>query len=245
MRLPSSRRALAACALAAVAACGDDATGPNATDGFEPVGARDALTAAVVLDDPFDAFDAARWTARQHPLGRGDFWARNVVHDPAIGVLRLVHPAGTLDGGEIASVARYAFGRFEARLRTPRAPGTISALFLYEGGVRSDEIDIEIVNDGTRRVLFTTWIDERQTMSVTRTLPFDPADGFHDYRIEWERGVVRFAVDGVTMHEWASRKGVPTSRMHLFANSWWPVWIGGPAHATDHAMEIDRVVVTQ
>lgn len=239
---PSARaaRAAAAC-LVLLAACSDAPTGPV---GFEPA-ALSPASLATAVDDPFASFDASRWTPQEHPLGRGAFFVRNVVHDPASGVLRLVHPANTLEGGEIASTARYGYGTFEARLRTPRAPGTISALFLYEGGVKADEIDIEIFNDGSRRIMFTAWIDVRETMNVQRVLPFDPAEGFHDYRIEWARGVVRFYVDGVKLHEWASRKGVSSTPMFLMANTWWPTWIGGAPHPADLAMEIDRIVVTQ
>lgn len=230
---------LAASLLLLTAACTD---APTAT--LEPAGTGLAALATVV-DDPFDRFDASRWVPQAHPLGRGAFALANVVHDPATGALRLVHPAGTLDGGEIASGARYGYGSFEARLRTPRAPGTISAFFLYEGGARSDEIDIEIFNDGSRRIWFTAWIDVRETMHAEYVLPFDPADGFHDYRIEWARGSLRFLVDGTPMYTWSTRKGVPAGTMRLMANAWWPTWIGGGAHDVDHAMEIDRIVVTQ
>ncbi len=67
--------------------------------------------------------------------------------------------------------------------------------------------------------MFTTWIAGETTNTVTVTLPFDPADGLHDRRIEWSPGEVRFTVDGVVMQEW--REGIPRSLMLVMANTWW------------------------
>jgi len=110
------------------------------------------------------------------------------------------------------------FRNVEVRLRTPDAPGSISAFFLYElVQRRNDEIDIEILNDGSRRILFTTWVAGKQTNHVELTLSFDPAAGFHDYRIEWSRRRVRFLVDGMLVQEWTA--GVPRDAMYVMSNA--------------------------
>jgi endo-1,3-1,4-beta-glycanase ExoK len=216
-------------------ACSD---GPLPT-ASEPGATEDARVSSSAHIDHFDGFDPAFWSREEHPLGRGMFRTQNVRTEA--GNLQLVHPAGTYDGGEIRSLQRFGPGVYEARMKTPDLPGSITAFFLYQGVERSDEIDIEIFNDGSRRIMFTTWIAERQTNSVTRVLPFDPADGFNTYRIEWNGNRVRFLVNGRVMQQFTGR--VPRNTMYVMANTWWPVWLSGPRPATDTAALFDYVTV--
>ncbi len=191
------------------------------------------------ITDELDPWDPALWIPGDHPLGRGWLDPANVSQGPGTLLLRLA--AGTYDGAEIRSAERVRFRAVEARMRTPLASGSISAFFLYEFVPRrNDEIDIEIYNDGSRRILFTTWVGGKQTNSVTRTLPFDPSAGFHDYRIEWSRDRVRFLVDGALYEEWTS--GVPRDAMYVMSNAWWPTWLSGPPPGSSQALEIDRII---
>jgi endo-1,3-1,4-beta-glycanase ExoK len=187
-----------------------------------------ALTAAAPISG---------WSIGVHPLGRGYLRAENVSLGETL-VLSLSVDAH--DGAEIASAARHGHGVFEARMRTPHAPGSLSAFFLYEGVEGgNDEIDIEIHNDGSRRILFTTWAAGVQTNAVTATLAFDPADGFHDYRIEWRPRLARFSVDGQVLQEF--RHGIPPNDMFVMANAWWPAWLSGPLLASARLLEIEHV----
>ena len=72
------------------------------------------------------------------------------------------------------------------------------------------------------------------------TLPFDPAAGFHDYRIEWSRRRVRFRVDDVLMQEWTA--GVPGDAMYVMSNAWWPTWLPGGSLDTPELHEINRII---
>ncbi len=126
-------------------------------------------------------------------------------------------------------------------MRVPEVPGSISAFFLYEGDRRrNDEIDIEIMNDGSGDVWFTTWVAGHRTNHTRYTLPFDPGAGFHDYGIAWERNRVRFLVDGVQVEEFAT--GVPKDAMYVMANAWWPTWLDGPVPLEPEQVVIDRIV---
>ena len=100
--------------------------------------------------------------------------------------------------------------------------------------------DIEVFNDGSRQILFTTWVDGMQKNSVQHTLPFDPAVRFHNYRIEWSSSRVRFLVDGVLMHEWTG--DVPQDAMYVMSNAWWPEWIDGPILDESRMHQIDRII---
>lgn len=202
--------------------------------------ARSPGAAATAITEEFDAPSPAGWTADTHPLGRGLVRAENVALGGGIASLSL--SAGAYDGAEILTAARHGTGAYTARMRTPLAPGSISAFFLYQGvSGGNDEIDIEIFNDGTRRIMFTTWVAGRETNNVIRTLPFDPAQGHHDYRIEWAARSVRFRVDGVLMEEF--RKGIPRNAMLVMANTWWPTWLTGPLLDAPRAFEIDRIQI--
>ena len=93
--------------------------------------------------DEFYTWNTSEWLASKHSLGRGWLDPGNVSH--ADGVLDITVADG---GGEIQSASRVQYRSIEARIRTPNAPGSLSAFFLYEFVQRwNDEIDIEILND--------------------------------------------------------------------------------------------------
>jgi hypothetical protein len=192
-------------------------------DAFVVAPARAAAGTAVV----------PAWTAGAHRLGRGRLRPANVRADGD--GTRLVLPAGRPDGAQLASAGRHAQGSFRVRMRTARAPGSLSALFLYEDvpGHANDEVDIEVFNDGSGRVLLSTWRDGRLTRSEERELGFDPSAAEHEYRIDWRPGEVRFLVDGRLLRAW--RDGVPHRPMKLMANAWWPTWLEGAPPAADAA----------
>ncbi|MDP5252718.1 MULTISPECIES: glycoside hydrolase family 16 protein [unclassified Vibrio] len=119
--------------------------------------------------------------------------------------------------------ADWQYGRFEVRAKMPQGQGTWPAVwmlpsdFVYGGWAASGEIDIvEAVN------LHTTYQDEagniRPENRVHGTLHYgknwpnnvssgteytfgndeiNPADDFHTYAIEWEKGEIRWYVDEV------------------------------------------------
>jgi beta-glucanase (GH16 family) len=227
-------RAAAAAVLALAAACSDMATDPPSDAGL----ARSPGAASPAFTEEFDGTSFPAWSADTHPLGRGSVRGTNVALGGGSAALSL--SAGAWDGAEILTTARYGTGTYEARMRTPHAPGSISAFFLYQGVAGgNDEIDIEIFNDGTRRIMFTTWVGGTETNNVIRTLPFDPAAALHDYRIEWASKSVRFLVDGVVMQEF--RRGIPRNAMFVMANTWWPTWLSGPLLAEPRTFAIDRI----
>jgi len=190
-----------------------------------------------LLDHP-----ALAWHASEHRLGRGQMQPAAVL---AVGQgFHLRTAAATCDGAEVRSRARYGFGTYAVRMRTPRAAGSLSAFFLYEGvGEHSAEIDIEIHNDGSRRLLMTSWIGGRETRQRTLVLPFDPAEATHEYAIAWKPEELRFLVDGRVVARW--RSGFPKRPMHLMASLWWPTWLPCERGGADQVrtLEIERISV--
>ena len=184
---------------------------------------------------------AEEWVAGANSLGRGRFDPANVrAGDDGV---RLVLPAGRLDGGQVVSAGRYAEGRFRAEVRVARAAGSLSALFLYEDvpGEANDELDVEVFGDGSRRVLLTAWVDGVRTRSAEHLLPFDPHDGVHEYGFDWRPGEARLVVDGRVLEHWSD--GVPRRPMRLMANAWWPRWLEGGAPAEERWTLLARVRV--
>jgi beta-glucanase (GH16 family) len=111
------------------------------------------------------------------------------------------------------------YGLFEFRARTPKGPGVMSALWLspalaYEklitdGGKRqspSEPIDIDIFNHVGNRPnsaefaahFGRTLGDQADRKRVD--LPFDPADDFHTYALEWTEHALIWTVDGKEMN---------------------------------------------
>ena len=187
--------------------------------------------------DDFASFDSQRWMTITRPFGHGAVDAANVgVTDGMLGVKL---PAGRLDGGEMRSVSLYRFGAFRARMRVANTPSSLTAFFLYKSPDYMSELDIEIFNDTSRRVMFTTYSGGAQTNTVTKLLPFDATAGFHDYVIEYDTASVRFLVDGTLMQSWT--KGVTRSAMYLYVNAWFPSWLAGERPATDRFTLVDWI----
>ena len=187
--------------------------------------------------DDFTTFDANRWAVGEHQLGRSALTPANVA--VADGALGLALPAGTTDGGEVRSTLQYSSGTARARLRVPNAPSSITGFFLYSAPDYAAEIDIEIFNDPSGQVMFSTYAGGRQTHTETRPLGFDPTAAAHDYTIRWGSGRVRFLVDDILLRTWTT--GVPKAPMNLFANAWFPAWLDGLAPVTPQATVIDEI----
>ena len=187
--------------------------------------------------DDFASLDADRWVASDKPLGRGRLEAENVTVEN--GALRIDLPAGTLEGGEIESAGSYGYGSYAARIKAAKAPSSITGFFLYAPPDFHAEIDVEIFNDESRRVLFTTYADGEQTNTVEKRLPFDPTAGFHEYRIDLYPTRAEFSVDGEPMHTFS--EGLPGDSMKLMVNAWYPEWLPGKRPEADGHTRVDWI----
>lgn len=189
--------------------------------------------------DEFTTFDTGRWVVSSRPFGHGAVDPANVaVADGQLGI-RL--PANRLDGGEVRTRTLYGFGTYTARIRVPDAPSSLTAFFLYRAPDYEQEIDIELYNDTSRRVMLSTYSGGAQTNTRTLLLPFDATADYHEYEIDYGPGSVRFLADGSALQTWTT--GVPRSAMNVFVNAWFPSWLAGQAPATDRFTYVDWVDV--
>ena len=181
-----------------------------------------------------------RWYPADHALGRGRLRPESAIATEG-GFRLALHPGGC-DGAEIRTYDRYEHGTFSARMRTPRAAGSLSAIFLYEDvDEGNDEIDIEIFNDGSGEVLLTVWREGEITRQTTVVLPFDPSSAVHEYTIDRLPERVEFRIDGVVYAGW--RRGMPRSPMRVAANVWWPAWLECGSGAGG-VLEIEWIEIT-
>src|SRR4051794_4374313 len=95
---------------------------------------------------------AITFTATDHQLGRSHLDPANVS-----GAYTLALPAGTTDGAEIKSVTQFASGTVSTRLKVADAPSSITGFFLYAPPDLASEIDIEIYNDPSGTVMYSTY----------------------------------------------------------------------------------------
>jgi endo-1,3-1,4-beta-glycanase ExoK len=207
--------------------------------GIVQVGIFSGFASAGMLNftEGFDSFDESRWTKGDHNLGRSYLDPNNV--GASNGNLEIKLPAHTLEGGEILSGDLYGYGSYAARIKVPHAPSSITGFFLYQPPDYASEIDIEIYNDSSRRIIFSTYADGRQTHSQTMQLPFDPTAGFHEYRFDRAPGSVKFYADGQLMKNWTT--GLPGHQMKLYVNAWYPTWLEGKSHVTDRFVLVDQI----
>lgn len=108
-----------------------------------------------------------------------------------------------LSSAELRTTEAFRYGYFETRLKAPRDPGLVTGAFTFsqaDGVVPNNEIDIEILGRNTRQVELTYHVGGKARGHIVK-LPFDAADGFHNYAFEWRPGSIRWYVDDVLVHE--------------------------------------------
>jgi beta-glucanase (GH16 family) len=187
--------------------------------------------------DEFTSFEVRRWVKIGRPFGHGTLDPANVT--VADGLLGIRLPAGTLNGGEMRSTSLYRYGTYRTRMKIAHAPSSLTALFLYKRPDYAQEIDIEIFNDSTGRVMFSTYSGSAQTNSEIVDTEYDLSADFHEYTIEYDPGSVRFLLDGTELKRFSS--GVPRSSMYLFVNAWFPFWLAGEVPTTDRYTLVDWI----
>ncbi|MBA2510090.1 MAG: glycoside hydrolase family 16 protein [Rubrobacter sp.] len=202
---------------------------------------QDAFVVAEARDlwsrEDFALLDEERWFANSKNLGRGRLKSENVgVQDET---LRIRLPAGTLEGGEIESSDSYGYGSYAASIKVARAPSSLTGFFLYAPPDFHAEIDVEISNDASGRVLFTTFADGEQTNTVEKKLPFDATAAFHEYRIDLYPTRAEFSVDGRLLHTFED--GLPGDSMKLMVNAWYPDWLSGKRPGQDVYTSVDWI----
>lgn len=216
-------------------------TGPPGSPGSTRLATADRRSAFAISIDRVSSDPSSPWRAASHALGRGRMRPEEVRPEGEGFRLRLT--ANRCDGAEVRTSTRFGFGEYSARMRTPNAPGSLSAFFLYAdtpGG--NDEIDIEIHNDGTHRAILTGWLAGKESKNAEIVLPFDPTAGFHTYTIRWVAEGLTFLADGRELAVWRGR--YPRQPMRVMANVWWPTWLTCTPLESDRELIIESLTLS-
>ena len=161
----------------------------------------------------------------------------------------MVTTGRTADSTPAAKFA-YRYGYLEVRARIPRGAGLWPALWLLPTTNESlPEIDLAEVR-GSRADTISMhlhWRDPagRAKQRGARTTVSSTAEGWHVFALDWQRGSLRWLVDGV--ERWRVQGSeVPSEPMYVIANlAIGGDWAGPPTAETPlpATFEIDRVTV--
>ncbi|HYO52305.1 family 16 glycosylhydrolase [Archangium sp.] len=219
----------------ALAGCGG--SGGGGGNPPDDIGAPPSLAwidGPLAFDETLDAFDSTRWRRSDGWASSEDFnagWrADHVLFAGGKMELRLDTepcPSGCSSrpyaSGELASTRFHGYGRYEVRMKPARGPGTMTSFSLTTGPfdwTRWDEIDMAFLGLNTRRFL-VNYITDGQRHDTGLDLPFDAADDFHTYGIEWTRDAIHWYVDGKRVHtETGARGPLPSQPGRILTNFW-------------------------
>lgn len=216
-------------------------SGPPGEGGTRLAGvSREDTFQIIDFCEDFESLNRERWIVTSKldkKLGRSYLKPENI--GVRNGNLSLKLPAGTLDGGEIKSAKRYRYGSYRARIKVADAPSSITGFFLYREPDFENELDVEVFNSPSGRILFTTYSGGEETNAVEEKLPFDPTEDFHEYRFDFYPDRAEFYVDGELMHGF--EEGLPEDPMRLYVNTWFPAWLSGKKLETDSYTYVEWV----
>lgn len=131
------------------------------------------------------------------------------------------------NSGHVRTWQEWIYGRFEARAKLPNGQGFWPAVWLLPRNApwpAGGEIDIMEARGDQPYTMSSAlhWgydFDSRQYRSETYESGANFQDGYHDYAVEWEVGVVRFYVDGVNhMTLYEPDVGIPDTPKSLILN---------------------------
>lgn len=187
--------------------------------------------------DYFETIDTDLWYSRNGQLGRTQLKHEHVgiINDK----LTISHPAGTLEGGEIQTIALKHYGSYETSMKLPDAPSSITGFFLYSAPDFYHEIDIEVFNQQDSEVWLTSYLDGSIHHEDKIPLAFDPTADYHQYRIDYYPDRVSFYIDGKPVKTWED--GFSHNPMHLMINSWFPTWLPGVKPQEDKELLIEWI----
>lgn len=178
-----------------------------------------------------DGIDEGRWRVSDgwaNGAGFGTDWRRSQMRPADEGIaVALVRNSGSKKGyssGEIQSSGFYGHGYYEIRMKAARGDGLVTGFFTYTGsyfGDRWNELDIEILGRDTRMMQVNYFTDGRPAGAVDVPLPFDAADGFNTYGIEWLPDRINWYANGKLVHtETGSRLPLPDRPQKIYFHLW-------------------------
>ncbi|ADI00416.1 glycoside hydrolase family 16 protein [Salisediminibacterium selenitireducens] len=182
--------------------------------------------------------DTAGWYAADHAIGQTSFEPGQVSFDDGQNRL-LIHKDSGI-GGEIRTEERFSYGSYQIAMRVPDHPGTLTGFFFYETPDFHHEIDIEVMNNPSGEVWFTTYQGGQERHASKETYDFDPTDGVHIYRIDYFPDYVAFFINGEEHARFED--GYSHEPMQLMVNYWEPTWLRGARDMDQGTLYIESIM---
>jgi beta-glucanase (GH16 family) len=215
---------------AGVGSGGDGAGGGDGLDGGPPQLAW--LNGPGAFQDRFDTLDTTRWVRSDGWFSSEDFnagWRADHVQVSGGNLLLKLDTTPCPSGcsgrpyaaGEMVTNRYNGYGRYEVRLKPARGSGTLTSFSIYTGpadNTRWDSMDVAFLGRDTRRVQ-TNYVVAGTGHYNSVVLPFDAANAFHTYTIEWTREGVHWYVDGKRIFS-ATEGPLPAIPGRMLLNFW-------------------------
>ncbi|KAG2225835.1 hypothetical protein INT45_007079 [Circinella minor] len=116
----------------------------------------------------------------------------------------------------------YLYGSFRSYIKTPKIPGTVAAMYIYN---TQEEIDIEILSSVSPPqsyfAIHPGLLENGRASHLTHDnhhLEFDPTVEFHEFRFDWSPNLCIFYVDGVEARRMTTN--IPSLPGRLMFNHW-------------------------
>jgi beta-glucanase (GH16 family) len=202
-----------------------------------------APVAQLSFKDDLTTFDTARWM-------RADGWTNGAPFDNAWKADHLTTASSLMSirldnvtalgkpytSGQYQTSGYHGYGCYETRMRPVSAAGVVSSFFTFAGPYdnggngRHNEIDIEFVGSNTRRFQANFWTNDDTYAGGNEhlvDLPFDAAQGLHQYAFKWTSTGIEWFVDGVSVYKVLDSALKPTPKagdsLHKIMVNLWPV----------------------
>jgi endo-1,3-1,4-beta-glycanase ExoK len=154
--------------------------------------------------------------------------------------------------GEVQTKERFGYGTYEARMKTGTGSGLNAAFFTYIGPAHKkphDEIDFEVLTKDPSKVQVNAYVGGKSNDEKLVDVPGGADQNFNDYAFVWEKGRLRWYVNGQLVHEVTDPTQLPSNPQKIFFSLWGTgtlrEWMG---EFTDPgkpvSMAVDRVAFT-
>jgi beta-glucanase (GH16 family) len=179
-------------------------------------------------NDGMERFDASLWSARDFDKGTGStgYSPLHVFSDNGHMVLMLdtvSYNDKPFTGAEVVGLKEIGYGKVEVRMRIPKGRGVACALIATSVAGADlkphDEISVEFRGSETRSVYFNYFKRKaRADNGNSYFLPFDAAEEYHTYTIEWTKKYIKWFIDGKLYYQTYER--IPGSLLRITFSVW-------------------------
>lgn len=125
--------------------------------------------------------------------------------------------------GEIQTHARFGHGTYEARIKAASGSGFNTGFFTYIGPAHKqpwDEIDFEFLGKDTSQVQLNSYVNGKGGNEKLVPVPGGADAAFNDYAFVWEKGRMRYYINGKLVHTVTDPAALPAHAQKIYLSLW-------------------------